>query len=92
MTCILGIMPPGISALFLLRQEDDTKAFLPAVPSAVFFHLLFWLPIDLNREKAGWEREECDPGNKRQTKAERGRGRGRAAWWAGRVEREQERK
>lgn len=86
-----GKMPPGIPALALLwqgRKRPDTKAFLPAVPSAVFFHLLLWLRIDLNREKAGAGREECDQGNKRQTKAERGRGRELAAWWwAGREER-----
>lgn len=69
------------------RKGPNTKAFLPAVPSAVFFHLLLWLPIDLNREKAGGGREESNRGNKRQAEAEKGRGRGMSRMVGGREER-----
>lgn len=79
-TRVPGIVPPGLSATSTVagRKRPDSKAFLPAVPSAVFSHPLLWLSIDLNREKAGGAGEECDRGNKRRRKAARGRRRGTA--------------
>lgn len=46
-TYIPMVMPLGISAVVLLWQKAKSlplkPSFLPAVPSAVFFHLLLWL-------------------------------------------------
>lgn len=87
--CPLGHASPDLSSGSTAagRKGPNTEAFFPAVPSAVFFHLLLWLPIDLNREKAGAGREESHRGNERPTEAEKGRGRGMSSMGGGREER-----
>ena len=59
-TCVPVREPSRLAAASTLvgRKRPDTKAFLPAVPSAAFLHPLLWLSIDLNREKAGGASEE----------------------------------